>query len=259
MFCHHIQHADNLALSADIIKNAEKLLHCLEESANDVGLFVNAKKTEYMGYNQPQRDTMKTKAGKILKPVNSFVYLGSQISATEKDFEINRAKAWKVLNGFDSIWKSNLPDNLKRNFFRATVEFILLYGATAWTLTKTLRSKLDGTYTRMLRAVLNISWRQHPTIAQLYGELPKITEILRERRMKFAGHCWRAKQELASDLLLWTPKHGERAVGQPAKTYIDQLLEDSYCQRGEIEQLKIQMNDRTVWRDNSKVRARSNR
>ena len=254
-----IDYADDLALSADIIKNAEKLLHSLEESANDVGLFVNAKKTEYMDYNQQQRDTIKTKAGKILKPVNSFVYLGSQISATKKDFEINRAKAWTALNGFDSIWKSNLPDNLKKDFFRATVEFILLYGATAWTLTKTLESKLDGTYTRMLRAVLNISWRQHPTIAQLYGELPKITEILRERRMKFAGHCWRAKQELASDLLLWTPKHGERTVGQPAKTYIDQLIEDSCCHRGEIEQLKIQMNDRTVWRDNSKVRARSNR
>ena len=71
--------------------------------------------------------------------------------------------------------------------------------------------------------------------------------------MKFAGHCWRAKLELALDQLLWTPKHGERTVGQSAKTYIIQLIEDSCCDFGEIEQLKIQMNDKTVWRDNSKV------
>ena len=29
--------------------------------------------------------------------------------------------------------------------------------------------KLDGNYTRMLRAILNKSWRQHPTKQQLYG------------------------------------------------------------------------------------------
>ena len=40
---------------------------------------------------------------------------------------------------------------------------ILLYGCTTWTLTKRLKKKLDGNYIRMLRAILNKSWRQHPT------------------------------------------------------------------------------------------------
>ena len=35
-----------------------------------------------------------------------------------------------------------------------------------------LKKKLDGIYTRMLRAILNKSWRQHPTRHQLYGHLP---------------------------------------------------------------------------------------
>ena len=50
---------------------------------------------------------------------------------------------------------------MKRSFFRATVVSILLYGYTTWTLTKRLE-KLDGNYTRMLWAILNKSWRQHP-------------------------------------------------------------------------------------------------
>ena len=52
---------------------------------------------------------------------------------------------------------------MKRSFFQAAVTSILLYGCTTWTLTKRLEKKLDGNYSRMLRAILNKSWRQHPT------------------------------------------------------------------------------------------------
>ena len=62
------------------------------------------------------------------------------------------------------IWKSDLTDKMKRSFFQAAVVSILLYGWTAWTLVKRLEKKVDGNYTRMLRAILNKSWRQHPTI-----------------------------------------------------------------------------------------------
>ena len=57
---------------------------------------------------------------------------------------------------------------MKRSFFQAAVVSILLYGRTTWTLTKWLEKKLDGNYTRMLRAILNKSWQQHPTRRQLY-------------------------------------------------------------------------------------------
>ena len=43
---------------------------------------------------------------------------------------------------------------MKRSFFQAAVTSILLYGCTTWTLTKPLAKKLDGNYTRMLRAIL---------------------------------------------------------------------------------------------------------
>jgi len=102
--------------------------------------------------------------------------------------------------------KSNLSDNLKCNFFRATVESILMYGTTVWTLTKTLSSPVFMAhiqYSKVLRSALNLSWRQHPTKQQLYGPIPPLTSILRKRKICFVGHCWRAKQELISDLLLW--------------------------------------------------------
>ena len=94
---------------------------------------------------------------------------------------------------------------MKRSFFQAAVASILLYGCTTWTLTKRLEKKLDANYTRMLRAILNKSWRQHPTRHQLYGHLPPITKTIQVRRTRHAGHCWRSRDELISDVLLWTP------------------------------------------------------
>ena len=82
---------------------------------------------------------------------------------------------------------------------------ILLYGCTTWTLTKRLEKKLDGNYTRMLRAILNKSWQPHPTRHQVYGHLPPITKTILARRTRHAGHCWRSKDEIVSDVLLWPP------------------------------------------------------
>ena len=53
---------------------------------------------------------------------------------------------------------------------------------------------------------------------ELYGNLRKTTDIIKEQWMKFSGHCWRSKEETIHKLLLWEPLHGKR---RPSKTYID--------------------------------------
>ena len=135
---------------------------------------------------------------------------------------------------------------MKRSFFQAAVVSILLYGCTTWTLTKRLEKKLDGNYTRMLRAILNKSWRQHPTRHQLYGHLPPITKTIQVRRARHAGHCWRSKDELVSDVLLWTPTYGQAKAGRHARTYIQQLCQDTGCNP---EDLPEAMDDREKWRE----------
>ena len=114
-------------------------------------------------------------------------------------------KAWTAIHRLSIIWKSDLTDKMKRSFFQAAVVSILLYGCTTWTLTKRLEKKLDGNYTRMLRAILNKSWRQHPTRHQLYGHLPPITKTIQVRWTRHAEHCWRSRDELISNVLLWPP------------------------------------------------------
>ena len=118
---------------------------------------------------------------------------------------------------------------MKRSFFQAAVVSILLYGCTTRTLTKRLEKKPDGNYTRMLRAIFNKSWRQHPTRHQLYGHLPPITKTIQVRRTRHAGHCWRSKDELICNVLIWTPTYGQAKAGRPARTYKQQLCEDIGC------------------------------
>ena len=178
-------YADDIAILANTPNQAETLLHSLERAATGIGLQVNAHKTEYMCFNQT--GDISTHEGTSLKLVDKFTYLGSSVSSTEKDIDTRLTKAWTAID------KSNLTDKMKCSFFQTAVVSILLYGCTTWTLTKRLEKKLDGNYTRMLRAILNKSWRQHPTKHQLYGHLPPITKTIQVRRTRYEGHCWRSR------------------------------------------------------------------
>ena len=236
-------YAYDIAILANTPNQAETLLHSLEWATAGIGLHVNAHKTEYMFFNQT--GNISTLDGSSLKLIDKFTYLGSSVSSTEIDINMWLTKASTAINKLSIIWKSELTDKIKLSFFQAAVVLILLHGCTTWTLTKWLEIKLHSNYTRMLRAILNKSWRQHPTKHQLYGHLPPITKTVQVRQPRHAGHCWRSRDELISDVL-WTPAYGRAKAGQPAWTYIQQLCEDSGCSP---EDLPEAMNEREKWRE----------
>ena len=89
-------------------------------------------------------------------------------------------------------------------------------------------------------------WRQHPTRHQLYGHFPPITKTIQVRRNWHAGHCWRSKDELISDVLLWTPTYNQAKAGRPARTYIQQLCEDTGCNPEDLPEAMI---NREKWRE----------
>ena len=142
-----------------------------------------------------QTGDISTLNGSSLKLVDKFTYLGSSVSSTETDINTRRAKAWTGVERLSVIWKSDLTDKIKHSFFQPAVVSILLYGCTTWMLTKRMEKKLDSNYTRILRAILNKSWRQYLTKQQLYGHLPLITKTIQVRRTRHAGHCWRSRDE----------------------------------------------------------------
>ena len=83
----------------------------------------------------------------------------------------------------------------------------------------------------------NVAWR-------FFARTP--SRILQVRRTRHAGHCWRSKDKLISDVLLWTPTYGRAKAGRPARTYIQQLCEDTGWNS---EDLPEAINDREKWRE----------
>ena len=234
--------ADDIALISNSLVNAQCLLQSLEQASNCVGLFLNESKTEYVNRCMYDSDfVIKSLNNTLLKIVSNYVYLGSYISSSEKDFMTRKGKAWTACNALHKIWTSNLNRDFKLKIFKATIEPILLYGSETWTLTKRLEKRLDGTYTRLLMRVQHLSWKNHPTKQMIYGTIPSVSTIVKSRRVQFAGHCFRAENEIISSLLLWKPSQSRgRSLSYP-----------SVISRhtGIIEQdLGRVMMDREVWR-----------
>ena len=147
-----------------------------------------------MRFNQVQNDITSISGGKI-KEVENFKYLGGWMESNEKDVQARKALTWVACHKLRSIWSSKLKKSIKIRLFLTTVESVLLYNCNTWTLTKNMEKSLDGTYTRMLRMVLNVSWKQHMTNEELYGRLPRVTDKIAMRRLQVAGHCIRHPDE----------------------------------------------------------------
>ena len=82
-------------------------------------------------------------------------------------------------------------------------------------------------------------WRPNHIVLHL----PPITKTIQVRRTRHAGHCWRSREEIISDVLLWTTTQDRAKAG---RTYIQQLCEDTGCSP---EDLPEAMNDREKWRE----------
>ena len=238
--------ADDIALITHEIDQAQELLTRLEQEAAKIGLHLNSKKTEGMLYNQDIIKDIIADDGRKIKVVEDFKYLGAHAESSERDIKIRKALAWVACHKMQKVWRSRLKKHLKRRLFIATVESVLLYGSSTWTLTKSMEKSLDGTYTRMLRMALNVSWREHKTNEELYENLPKISRKIAERRCRLAGHCVRHTEEEASKTVLWEPTEGRANRGRKITTYVDVLKKDTGLDN--ITELQTAMKDRETWK-----------
>ena len=119
-----------------------------------------------------------------------------------------------------------------------------MYVSETWTLSARQQQRLDGCYTRLLRRVLNLSWRNHPTLETIYGDLPRVSNLVCKRRVQFAGRCARATDELVSSFVLWrhpSPDNRSRKLTFPDRIRRDLAIPTT-------ENLLAAMKDREYWK-----------
>jgi hypothetical protein len=289
-----LDYADDIALLSRNFEDAQKLLTRVEEEALKVGLKINIDKTEYMlggvweeaGEKRQRTSKKSSKKSKksrrrpklkqsnlpelkildgVIKRVYDFKYLGCWLQSSFKDFEVRRSLAWQAAKDMGRLWHMDLSRKTRLRIFHSVIESILLYGSETWTLTKLMTLRLDGCYTKLLRYILNIKFNpdaeHHVSNAEVYkNDVRPVSQVLRERRLSFVGHCMRSKQPIA-DILLWDcDNHLEKEGGKGlvrrgqgnTKTYLKQLFEDIYGSSeyglGLVNELHDNMLNRDTWR-----------
>jgi len=242
--------ADDVSLTSSILENLQVLFNNVIREGQLVGLFVNFTKTVLFTIGHPSKgntdEPLITHSGAAIRVVNNAVFLGAQIFSSPKDFAARRFLAWKAMSTMSNIWMtptSSISEDHKRHIFQATIEPVLLYGSETWTMTTELEERLDGTYTRLLRHCLRVTYMDHWTNGQLYGKLHRITSVVRSRMLTFAGHCFRTNQPI-SELLFWQAP-GARKAGRKGMSYIDKIVRITGASRDELPAL---MKDRAKWR-----------
>ena len=158
------------------------LMHSLEQAAGDIGLDVNTNKTEYMCFNW--EGATSTLNASPLKLLDKFTYLSSSVSTTESDVNICLGKLWTVINRLSIIWKSDLSNKMKWDFFQAAFLSILFNGCTTWTMTKCLEKKTRWELHKNAMKYIEQILEANPTKQQLYSHLPPISKTIQLRQTR---------------------------------------------------------------------------
>ena len=89
---------DDIALQANTSTQVESLLHI----------------QEFLCFNL--KEDISTQNGGSLKLVDKFTYVRNSVSSTENDINTRLANVWTAIDRLSVIWKSDLSDEIKRNF-----------------------------------------------------------------------------------------------------------------------------------------------
>ena len=130
------------------------------------------------------------------------------------------------------FWRFEKPESYFGKFpVKCIFTYIIdKYGCITLILMKHLKKKLDGNYTKMPLAILNKSWKQHPTKQHLYNHLPPVSQTIQVRGARDAGHC--------------NSTHGQTSVVNQQKNCIYLLSSDTGCC---LENLPCAMANREGW------------
>ncbi len=145
--------------------------------------------------------------------------------------------------------RPSLSRKIKLLLFSSTVESILFYNSTTWTLTETLEKSINGCYSRLLRYALDINWKDHVPNKDVFQDLPSASTKIKERRLTFIGHCLRSDQsspQRVAQILLWEPNTGVKHGKGRKMTYLKRILKDTLREKN---YLVDDVRDRTEWRN----------
>ena len=137
----------------------------------------------------------------------------------------------------------------KYRILKAYVWSVLLYGCECWTITNSLKKKLEATEMWFLRRILKISWtekKSNQEVLEMANKERSMLKTIRKRQMKFMGHVYRKG---GMEHLSMTGKiEGKRSRGRQRLTYVDSLNTWATQKQMSNNQFMNASRDRDRWR-----------
>lgn len=228
--------ADDVELAGKSNQELEGHLERWREVLEGHGLRVSRQKTQYMEC----RNSGNIAQGSItmqdqdLEKVEEFKYLGSVVSedgSMQKEIG-HRIQAgwrnWKKCSGV--LCDKRVPVKLKGKVYKSVVRPAMLYGAETWATTKGDEKRLEVQEMKMLRWMMGVTKKDKIENRLVRGSVgvQNIAKKVTERRLSWAGHVWRRKEEEGhlGRRMLDMDLPGTRRRGRPKTRWKDAVERD---------------------------------
>ena len=231
----NIQYADDLTMAAETKAELQEMFEVLETACAKYGMKINEEKTKVLSVGDDRSEQHHIKlGGRVLKEVESFSYLGSEIGQSEKtDREVTTRL--KEASTVYQMWRRkvfknrSLSKTTKLKVFRTCVMPVLLYGAETWTVTQEEIRKLKTFQMRCILDILGFTlWdrRRNEDLLKEADEQP-IEMKMKEMRLRWFSHFQRMPDHWPQkQLLKFRPKGKKKKLRGTQQRWVDLINRD---------------------------------
>ena len=153
------------------------------------------------------------------------------------------------------VRKGSIGTCLKRQIYNSCILPAKTYGAEKWALTTHAKNKLAAAQTKMVRSMLNITYRDRKTNIWK-REKTKVTNVngqVRKRKWTWAGYVSMIRDnQWTLRITTWKPYERKRLRERPARRWRDEL--DDYWKGISWQRLAL---DRQVWKEQAEAFAQT--
>ena len=228
--------ADDAVIFAETMGELTVFLDALARESEGLGLRVSWAKTKIQQFlhTVDQLCSAAHCGEEEVEVVTVFPYLGSRISSDGSvSAEVDRriGLAWGAMSSIgEKVWASrHLSRRTKVEVFKRLVLPVLLYGCETWTLTSTMRARLDAFGTKNLRRILGYRWYDLVPNKRLLEEarVDTISSLVLRRQLSLFGHVARFPSADPAHRILSCPDPPawRRGRGRPPLTWLKRLNE----------------------------------
>lgn len=226
----NLRFADDIVLTSKDPEELQTMLEQLNTKSKAIGLEMNLSKTQVM-FNElvDGQDRVVVIDGTQLKVVNSYTYLGQLVtfdSSKEKEVKRRISFGWQAFGRASSIFKSKMPNSLKRRVYNQCIIPTITYGAETWNLTKKLTLKIRSTQRAHERIMLGykLKDRKRASWIRQQTKLNDLVQATKSAKWRWAGHVQRLNDNRWTKRITeWIPRDQKRSRGRQKTRWRDEL------------------------------------